>query len=68
MDINKLSLKAYYEANKENYRSKRLSGDDKAWDESYKWKILPRLNDELKQYKEINPSNASEIVKILQKK
>jgi hypothetical protein len=67
MTINKLALKAYYENNKDSYWSKRLSGDDSLWDESYKWDILPRLNRQLETYEKITPENAAEIVTVLQK-
>ena len=67
MEINKLSLKAFYESHKDSYWAKRRSGDIGQWDEAYKWEILPRLNGELSRYESLTSENASEIVKILQK-
>lgn len=65
--INTLALKNFYEANKQSYIDARKSDDLSRWDESYKWDILPTLNNELKHFDGITEENALHIVKLLQK-
>lgn len=62
--INKLSIENYYLKHNDVYKSLRQTD---AWDESYKWDILPVLNRELATYDIIDEANASEIVNKLQK-
>jgi len=64
--INKVALKKFFEQNKEDYYSRRNSGDIKKYDENYKWEILPKLNSELSKI-EICSENSEKIAKILSK-
>ena len=64
--INKVALKKFFEQNKEDYYSRRNSGDIKKYDEDYKWEILPKLNSELSKI-EICRENSEKIAKILSK-
>lgn len=64
--INKVALKKFFEQNKEDYYSRRNSGDIKKYDEDYKWKILPKLNSELSKI-EICSENSEKIAKLLSK-
>ncbi|GEM_PF-335456 len=66
-EINKLSLRAFYEKNKDDYYRRRSSNETTEWDEQYKWDILPKLNDELKTHGALTDSNALQIVELLQK-
>jgi hypothetical protein len=64
--INKIALKKFFEQNKEDYYSRRNSGDIKKYDEEYKWQILPKLNNELSKI-EICSENSEKIAKLLSK-
>ncbi len=64
--INKVALKKFFEQNKEDYYSRRNSGDIKKYDEDYKWEILPKLNSELSKI-EICSENSEKIAKLLSK-
>ena len=64
--INKVALKKIFEQNKEDYYSRRNSGDIKKYDEEYKWQILPKLNNELSKI-EICSENSEKIAKLLSK-
>jgi hypothetical protein len=64
--INKVALKKNFEQNKEDYYSRRNSGDIKKYDEEYKWQILPKLNNELSKI-EICSENSEKIAKLLSK-
>lgn len=64
--INKVALKKFFEQNKEDYYSRRNSGDIKKYDEYYKWEILPKLNSELSKI-EICSENSEKIAKLLSK-
>ena len=64
--INKVALKKIFEQNKEDYYSRRNSGDIKKYDEDYKWEILPKLNSELSKI-EICSENSEKIAKLLSK-
>ena len=64
--INKVALKKFFEQNKEDYYSRRNSGDIKKYDEDYKWEILPKLNSELSKI-EICNENSEKIAKLLSK-
>lgn len=64
--INKVALKKFFEQNKEDYYSRRNSGDIKKYDEEYKWEILPKLNSELSKI-EICSENSEKIAKLLSK-
>ena len=64
--INKIALKKFFEQNKEDYYSRRNSGDIKNYDEEYKWQILPKLNNELSKI-EICSENSEKIAKLLSK-
>lgn len=48
--ISRLQLKSFYESNKDEYYSRRNSGDSAQWDEGYKWDIFPKLNEVLAEY------------------
>lgn len=65
-EINKLSLKAFYEKNKDNYYKCRKQGGDQ-WDESYKWNAFTKTNQELSGYAVVSKDNIANIVQILQK-
>ena len=64
--INKVALKKFFEQNKEDYYSRRNSGDIEKYDEEYKWQILPKLNSELSKI-EICSENSEKIAKLLSK-
>lgn len=64
--INKVALKKFFEQNKEDYYSRRNSGDIKKYDEDYKWEILSKLNSELSKI-EICSENSEKIAKLLSK-
>lgn len=64
--INKVALKKFFEQNKDDYYSRRNSGDIKKYDEDYKWEILPKLNSELSKI-EICSENSEKIAKLLSK-
>lgn len=64
--INKVALKKFFEQNKEDYYSRRNSGDIKKYDEDYKWEILSKLNSELSKI-EIFSENSEKIAKLLSK-
>ena len=64
--IKKIALKKFFEQNKEDYYSRRNSGDIKKYDEEYKWQILPKLNNELSKI-EICSENSEKIAKLLSK-
>lgn len=64
--INKVALKKFFEQNKDDYYSRRNSGDIKKYDEDYKWEILPKLNSELSKI-EICSKNSEKIAKLLSK-
>lgn len=64
--INKVALKKIFEQNKNDYYSRRNSGDIKKYDEDYKWEILPKLNSELSKI-EICSENSEKIAKLLSK-
>jgi len=64
--INTVALKKFFEQNKEDYYSRRNSGDIKKYDEYYKWEILPKLNSELSKI-EICSENSEKIAKLLSK-
>lgn len=63
--MNKLVLRAFYEAHKTEYISRRNSGDTQLWDESYKWEIFPELNEKLAEIETVTKDNISEIVNLL---
>lgn len=65
--INKVQLKAFYESHKDEYYRHRNSGDNRLWDEGYKWDIFPKLNEVLYRYTTITADNLPEIVKVLKK-
>lgn len=67
MMISKLQLKSIYESNKDEYYSRRNSGDESQWDEGYKWDIFPKLNEVLAEYKTLTADNLPEIVRVLKK-
>jgi hypothetical protein len=61
---NRLSIENYYLKHKNAYLALRRS---EAWDESYKWDVLPSLNKMLSKLDILNEANASEIIEKLQK-
>lgn len=65
--INKLQLKSFYESNRDDYYSRRGSGDISLWDEQYKWDILPKLNTLLAKYETITGDNFGDIVSEIRK-
>lgn len=65
--ISKLQLKSFYESHKDEYYSRRNSGDNAQWDEGYKWDIFPKLNEVLAEYTTLTADNLPEIVRILKK-
>lgn len=65
-EINKLALRSFYEQHKETYVARRMSGDTQQWDEAYKWKLLPKLNQQLSEFNAITEQNVAELVKVLQ--
>lgn len=67
MDINKLSLRAFYESNREEYIRRRHSGDKKLWDETYKWDLLPKANSELSAFEEVTSENIGAILSVFDK-
>lgn len=64
-EINKLALKNFYENYKDEYFKRRYSGDEKLWDEQYKWDVLPKLNKELAKFDEITKENIDEFMSII---
>lgn len=55
--ISKLQLKSFYESHKDEYYSRRNSGDNAHWDEGYKWEIFPKLNEVLAEYTTLTADN-----------
>ena len=66
-EINKLSLRAFYEKNKEDYYRRRSSNETTEWDEQYKWDTFEKTCSELSNYTSVTKDTISDIVKILQK-
>lgn len=67
LEINKLSLKNFYEQHKVDYLRRRKSGDIKLWDESYKWSIFPKLNNKLSSFDSVSKETISALVQTLKK-
>ena len=65
--ISKLLLKSFYEFRKDEYYTRRNSGDSIQWDEGYKWEIFPKLNEALAEYRTITADSLPEIVRLLKK-
>lgn len=63
--MNKLQLKAFYESHKDEYYTRRNSGDIGQWDEAYKWEIFPKLNTLLASYESVTAENLPKIMTIL---